>query len=149
MSHLWIIFPWSMFYQIKQSNINKYITDAHSIWSIYISSKRDLKEKIQLASNRSLTISHARPYLITIESTKQMWLHSNMYFQKSISVTYLFITYYPSMESFRSRTKVNTPLLSLLPLFLATPNLITQYILFVPCEFFVSPCTKQSLSKYH
>jgi hypothetical protein len=32
-----------------------------------------------------------RPYLITIDSTKQMWLHSNMYFQinESIPETYL------------------------------------------------------------
>jgi hypothetical protein len=50
-----------------------------------------------------------------------------MYFQinESISVTYLFITYYPSIESFRSRTKVNTLLLSSLPLLLDTPDLIT------------------------
>jgi hypothetical protein len=58
MSHLGIIFLWSMFYQIKQSKINKYITESHSIWLIYIRSKRDLKEKIQLPLNRSVTISH-------------------------------------------------------------------------------------------
>jgi hypothetical protein len=37
----------------------------------------------------------------------------------------LFITYYISMESFRSRTIVNTPLLNSLPIFLDTPDLIT------------------------
>jgi hypothetical protein len=58
MSHLENIFFWPMFYQIKQSNINKYITEAHSIWLTYISPKRDLKEKIQLAINRYVTISH-------------------------------------------------------------------------------------------
>jgi len=59
-------------------------------------------------------------YLITIDSTKQMSLYSNMYFEinKWIPVTYLFITYYPSMELFHSRTKVNTLLLCLLPLFI-------------------------------
>jgi hypothetical protein len=50
-----------------------------------------------------------------------------MYFQinESIPTTYLFITYYPSMESFRSGAKVNTLLLSSLSLFLNTPGLIT------------------------
>jgi hypothetical protein len=50
-----------------------------------------------------------------------------MYFQinESIHATYLFITYYPSMESFCSQTKVNTLLLSLLPIFFNTPDLIT------------------------
>jgi hypothetical protein len=42
----------------KIIQINKCIIEAHSIWSIYISSNRDLKEKIQLALNRSVTISH-------------------------------------------------------------------------------------------
>jgi hypothetical protein len=58
MSHLGIIFLWPMFYQIKQSKINKYITEADSIWSIFISSKRDLKGNIQLALNRFVIISH-------------------------------------------------------------------------------------------
>jgi hypothetical protein len=49
-----------------------------------------------------------------------------MYFQinESIPVIYLFITYYRSMKLFRSRTKVNILLLSLLPLFPYTPDLI-------------------------
>jgi hypothetical protein len=53
----------------KTIQINKYITEAHSKWSIYINSKRDLKGKIQLALNRSMTISH--DHLITIDSTKK------------------------------------------------------------------------------
>jgi hypothetical protein len=50
-----------------------------------------------------------------------------MYFQinESIPVTYLFITYYLSMEPFRSQTIVDTLLLSSLPLFLDTSDLIT------------------------
>jgi hypothetical protein len=49
-----------------------------------------------------------------------------MYFQinESIHVTYLFITFYPSMESFHSRTSANTLLLSSQPLFFDTPDLI-------------------------
>jgi hypothetical protein len=31
MSHLGIIFFWAMFYQIKQSKKNKYMTEAYSI----------------------------------------------------------------------------------------------------------------------
>jgi hypothetical protein len=59
---------------------------------------------------------------------------------QSLRRTYLLhITH--SMESFRSQTKVYTMLLNLLFLFLDTPDLITWYIIFVPCEFFVSPCT--------
>jgi hypothetical protein len=58
MSHVGIIFLYPMFYQIKQSKINKYRTEAHSIWSIYIRSKIDLKVKIQFDLNRSVTISH-------------------------------------------------------------------------------------------
>jgi hypothetical protein len=45
-----------MFYQTIQ--INKYTTEAHNIWSVYINSNRDLNRKIQLALNRSVTISH-------------------------------------------------------------------------------------------
>jgi hypothetical protein len=50
-----------------------------------------------------------------------------MHFQinESIPPTYLFITYYPSMESFHSQIKVNTLLLSSLLFFLDTPDLIT------------------------
>jgi hypothetical protein len=38
--------------------------------------------------------------LIIIDSTKQMWMHSNLYFwiNQLILVTYLFNTYYPSIE---------------------------------------------------
>jgi hypothetical protein len=91
-----------------------------------------------------------RPYLITIDSTKQMWLHSNMYFQinESISAKYLFITYYPSMESFCIRTKVNTLLLSALPIFLDISDLIIWYHFYTLWDF-ISLCTKQSFSKYH
>lgn len=80
-----------------------------------------------------------------------MWLHSNMYLliKESIPATYLFITYYPLIESFRSKTKVNTLLLSSLPIFLDTLDLIIWYIIFVSCEFFISPYTKQSFNKYH
>jgi hypothetical protein len=42
----------------KTIQINKYIIEAHNIWSIYINSKSDLKGKIQLTLNRSMTISH-------------------------------------------------------------------------------------------
>jgi hypothetical protein len=70
-----------------------------------------------------------------------------MYFQinKLIPATYLFITYYPFIELFCSRTKVNrlnTMLLSLLPLSLDNLDLIISYIIFVPCEFFILLCTK-------
>jgi hypothetical protein len=60
----------------------------------------DLKGKVQLVLNVCGNIT--QPYLITIDSTKHIWLHSNMYFQinESIPVTYFFITYYLSTESF-------------------------------------------------
>jgi hypothetical protein len=133
--------------KIKQINTEP----RHIEYGQFTSAHRDLKKKIQLTLNRYVTISHDRPYLITTDSTKQMWLHSNMYFQinESISAMYLFITYYPFMELFLSRTKVNTLLLSSPHLFLDTPDLITWYIIFVPCEIFISPYTKQSFSKYY
>jgi predicted ABC-type exoprotein transport system permease subunit len=89
------------------------------------------------------------PYLITIDSIKQMWLNSDMYFQiNEMPAMYLFVTYY-SMESFCSRTKVNTLLLSSLPLFLNTLDLITWYIIFLLCKIFISPCIKQNFNKYY
>jgi predicted choloylglycine hydrolase len=92
----------------KTIQISKCITEVQIKWSMYISSKRDLKRKIQLVSIGPW--QYDTTLLITIDSTKQMWLHSNMYFQVNelIPVTYIFITYYPSIELFRSWTKVNT-----------------------------------------
>jgi len=74
-----------------------------------------------------------------------------MYFQinESIPMTYLFITYYPSMDSLRSRTKVNILLLSSLPFFLDTLDLNYMVYHFVPCEFFHLTFYKLSLSKFH
>jgi hypothetical protein len=66
------------------------------------------EKKIQLASI-DLWQYHVT-LLITIDFTKQMRLHSYMYFQinELISMMYLFITYYLYIESFRSGIKVNT-----------------------------------------
>jgi len=41
----------------KTIQIIKCITEAYNTWSIYISSKNDLKRKIQLTSNMSMIIS--------------------------------------------------------------------------------------------
>jgi hypothetical protein len=52
-----------------------------------------------------------------------------MYFQinESIPATYLFIIYYPPWNHSIVEPKVNTLLLSSVPLFLDTPHLITSY----------------------